>query len=128
MNNYAFVDSQGYVQQVAYSVEPFEIPGLTAVEIAEPIPESPNGWYQYHLATQQWVDTRTEQQKYDDAAAQVKKKRDFLLYESDWTQIPNNPLTNEQQQAWAVYRQELRDIPQQAGYPFNVDWPIAPAT
>lgn len=126
MNNYAFVDSQGYVQQVAYSVEPFEIPSLTAVEIVEPIPESPNGWYQYHLATQQWVDTRTEQQKYDVAAAQIKKKRNILLYESDWTQIPNNPLTTEQQQEWASYRQQLRDITNQPGYPYDIVFPTPP--
>lgn len=33
-----------------------------------------------------------------------------LLYESDWTQIPNNPLTPEYSAEWAVYRQELRDF------------------
>jgi hypothetical protein len=32
------------------------------------------------------------------------------LNESDWTQIPNNPLTPEYSAEWAVYRQELRDF------------------
>ena len=32
------------------------------------------------------------------------------LSNSDWTQIPNNPLTPEYSNAWAVYRQELRDF------------------
>jgi hypothetical protein len=57
---------------------------------------------------------------------EVKVKRDALLYASDWTQIPNNPLTAEQQQLWVVYRQELRDVTTQSGYPFNVVWPTAP--
>jgi hypothetical protein len=32
------------------------------------------------------------------------------LQASDWTQIPNNPLTPEYSAEWAVYRQELRDF------------------
>jgi hypothetical protein len=53
-------------------------------------------------------------------------KRKQLLNDSDWTQIQNNPLTAEQQAAWATYRQELRDITTQSGYPFNVIWPTPP--
>jgi DMSO/TMAO reductase YedYZ molybdopterin-dependent catalytic subunit len=60
------------------------------------------------------------------AIASVSQKRQRLLYSTDWTQIPNNPLSTAQQEVWATYRQELRDIPQQSGYPFNVVWPIAP--
>ena len=33
-----------------------------------------------------------------------------FLQDSDWTQIPNNPLTPEYSTAWALYRQELRDF------------------
>ena len=57
----------------------------------------------------------------------TKDRRDRLLAESDWTQIPRSPLTVEQQDAWAAYRQELRDIPQQAGFPLTVVWPTTPA-
>jgi hypothetical protein len=56
----------------------------------------------------------------------VKAKRDVLLQSTDWTQIPNNPLTPEVQQQFVVYRQELRDITLQSGYPFNVVWPLLP--
>ena len=70
---------------------------------------------------QKWVKD-TEKQKSD-----VLTTRSILLYQSDWTQIPNNPLTPEQQQAWAVYRQELRDVTSQSGYPFDVVWPTPPA-
>jgi hypothetical protein len=62
----------------------------------------------------------------DYIAEQIKEKRNKLLKEFDWTQLPNNPLTLEKQQAWAVYRQQLRDIPQQSGYPTNVIWPTQP--
>jgi len=60
------------------------------------------------------------------AGDQIKVKRDELLYASDWTQIPNNPLTTQAQEAWATYRQALRNITLQSGYPFNVTFPTAP--
>ena len=42
---------------------------------------------------------------------QMRQMRDMLLRNSDWTQMPDSPLLNEQKQAWAVYRQALRDFP-----------------
>lgn len=83
-------------------------------------PPKPNGSYVFNYTTKQW-DPDFDQQSY-----LVKQKRDKLLYESDWTQIPNNSLTPEVQQEWAIYRQELRDVTSQPGYPFNVIWPVQP--
>lgn len=37
-----------------------------------------------------------------------------------------NSLTAEQQQAWLEYRQALLDIPQQPGFPDNIEWPVQP--
>lgn len=88
------------------------------------IPSEP--WMVWDDQTAQWVDGRNFQQKYDDACNEVIAQRNFLLYQSDWTQIPNNPLTLEVQQQWADYRQQLRDITNQSGYPFNVVWPTQP--
>lgn len=57
----------------------------------------------------------------------TKDRRDQLLLESDWTQLPRSPLTVEQQETWAAYRQELRDVPQQSGFPLTIVWPTPPA-
>ena len=57
---------------------------------------------------------------------QIRAKRDRLLKESDWTQYPDSPLNVEQKQEWAIYRQALRDIPSQAGFPTDVQFPAAP--
>jgi hypothetical protein len=49
----------------------------------------------------------------DTAQEQTKNCRLVIksfLQDSDWTQIPNNPLTAEYSAEWAVYRQELRDF------------------
>jgi len=42
---------------------------------------------------------------------QMRAQRDACLVASDWTQMPDSPLTDEQRQAWATYRQALRDFP-----------------
>ena len=39
----------------------------------------------------------------------MRQQRDAFLIASDWTQLPDSPLTAEQRQAWADYRQALRD-------------------
>lgn len=53
-------------------------------------------------------------------AAEVRGKRARLLYDSDWTQLADAPVN---QAAWATYRQALRDITQQPGFPTDVTWP-----
>ena len=52
--------------------------------------------------------------------------RDELLYRSDWTQLPDVPDWVDVQ-AWRDYRQKLRDVPQQLGFPVAITWPDAPA-
>lgn len=58
--------------------------------------------------------------------AAIRAARDSLLASADWTQIQDSPLTDAEKIAWADYRQALRDVPEQAGFPDTVDWPIAP--
>lgn len=56
-------------------------------------------------------------------SAQARLQRDALLTRSDWTQIADAPVDKA---AWATYRQALRDITIQAGFPENIDWPVSP--
>ena len=55
--------------------------------------------------------------------AAARSKRNSLLAASDWTQVADAPVD---QAAWATYRQALRDIPTQAGFPKTIDWPAVP--
>jgi hypothetical protein len=55
---------------------------------------------------------------------EVRTKRNKLLQESDWTQTKDSP--DAVDVLWQPYRQALRDITTQQGFPFNVVWPIAP--
>jgi hypothetical protein len=56
-------------------------------------------------------------------AEAIRLQRDRLLAESDWTQLADAPLTDEEKTAWAAKRQALRDVPQQGGFPWAVAWP-----
>lgn len=60
---------------------------------------------------------------------QLRQDRDHILSKSDWTQMPDSPLTATQKTAWADYRQALRDLPQNVGEITSlgeVVWPIPP--
>ncbi len=59
-----------------------------------------------------------------DDAFTVRSRRAQLLAASDWTQLPDVPLATKQ--AWAAYRQALRDITEQPGFPHSVVWPEPP--
>ena len=56
-------------------------------------------------------------------AQKIRAERDQLLAASDWTQVADAPVN---QLVWATYRQALRDVPQQGGFPHNVSWPSKP--
>jgi len=55
---------------------------------------------------------------------EVLNERKAKLVASDWTQLPDVPISTKT--AWATYRQELRDITAQAGYPTEITWPTPP--
>lgn len=57
-------------------------------------------------------------------AAMARRERDELLAKSDWTQLPDIPQSTKD--LWAPYRQALRDITTQVGFPSNIDWPAPP--
>jgi hypothetical protein len=60
----------------------------------------------------------------DRVAEEVRSKRNQLLAASDWTQCKD--ISNTFSAIWAVYREDLRNVPQQAGFPWNVTWPSQP--
>ena len=58
-----------------------------------------------------------------DQATSVRASRTQMLKDSDWTQIADSTADKA---AWATYRQALRDISSQAGFPWTIDWPVQP--
>lgn len=65
------------------------------------------------------------EEKLEEKIISVKKQRYYLLLETDWSQLSDvSQLTKNK---WAPYRQELRNVTLQSGFPTNIIWPIKPA-
>ena len=60
------------------------------------------------------------------AADNVKTERNRLLAESDWVVAKAAEVQNPAPPEWVAYRQQLRDVTSQQGFPFNVVWPTKP--
>lgn len=56
----------------------------------------------------------------------IRAQRDMLLLQSDWTQLVDSPLADEDKATWSVYRQDLRDIPQDYPTGSGIVWPETP--
>lgn len=69
--------------------------------------------------TQGWV---VENKPQEEAELNIRSMRDNLLSQTDWMALSDNTLT----QPWADYRQALRDVTSQAGFPYSVVWPTPP--
>lgn len=61
-------------------------------------------------------------------AASVRAERNQRLAECDWTQLADSPLDADAKLAWQLYRETLRMVPEQAGFPWNVEWPPVPGS
>lgn len=86
-------------------------------------PEKPSEFHNWNLTTEAW--------ELDSAALRerLRFERDQRLYASDWTQLPDAPLTSKQKTAWQTYRQALRDIPANNADITDLDqvvWPTQP--
>tara|TARA_R110000796_G_scaffold114956_1_gene226894 strand:+ start:839 stop:1120 length:282 start_codon:yes stop_codon:yes gene_type:complete len=53
----------------------------------------------------------------------VRKQRDRLLSDTDWMALSDSPVMSPD---WATYRQALRDVSAQTGFPYDVNWPTKP--
>ncbi len=97
-----------------------------AVELAPGTPPSPFSVYDF--VARQWYDPRSDQQKYDQQATDMRNERDARLLQSDWTDTASAParLGEPLYTQWQAYRQALRDVTKQPGFPFNVVWPTPP--
>lgn len=66
-----------------------------------------------------------QQARIDSQWANVRAQRNNLLSGSDWTQLPDVPMSDDLRQQWVAYRAALRNVTNQPD-PFNITWPMAP--
>lgn len=70
---------------------------------------------------EQWENYRAVKDK--EQSDIVRLERNKRLYACDWTQLSDAPVDSA---AWAAYRQALRDISSQPGFPWEISWPVEP--
>lgn len=72
------------------------------------------------------VDQTTIEKREEIKWKEVRQERNKRLKETDWTQLPDSPVTGSKLTEWEAYRQELRDITDQVN-PFHIKWPDIPS-
>ena len=98
-------------------------------------------WYTHYIAGpvfQDYVDdqgiTHTAAEQYEaycfakdaEQGKVVRDERNRRLAECDWTQLEDSPLDADAKLAWQLYRETLRMVPQQSGFPWEINWPPKP--
>jgi len=114
------IDSFGY-DPVLEGPQPTLIPPYQYAQ-RDGVVEVNGQWFTHYIA----VTPDDEQKAAMDAtqATNVRADRNRRLAECDWTQLPDAPVDHA---TWAAYRQALRDVSSQPGFPWNVQWPSQPA-
>ena len=89
---------------------------------------APTNAHRWSNDSMSWVDMRSVEQVAAIEAEGVRMQRDRFLAETDWTDTlsAKSRLGDTLYQAWQDYRQALRDITNQPGFPSNVVWPESP--
>ena len=85
--------------------------------LSERVAADPDAWLAF-----------AKQQEADDLAVCVRARRDVLLVTTDRTQLPDADIAECCRDEYKAYRQRLRDIPGQPGFPYEVEWPDEPVT
>lgn len=113
---------EGIVAVVSMPVPAFD--AQTQKPVQESVPSFRNGRWELGYVVE--PQTPQEIQATRDArAVGVRLERNQWLSACDWTQLPDAP--DQIRAAYVQYRQSLRDVPQQAGFPFSVVWPAEPS-
>lgn len=73
-----------------------------------------------------WTLRSLTQEELDGVIKSIRSTRDGLLENCDWTQLSDSPLSDSDKSLWHTYRAELRNVPQQSGFPVDVTWPVIP--
>jgi len=91
------------------------------VAFADGVEQIDGKWYTKYSVAE--LDAEGIAAKDAEQAKSVRTQRGEKLKECDWTQVADAPVDKE---AWATYRQALRDVTTQEGFPWTIEWPTIP--
>lgn len=112
---YTETDEEGQIiEKIKYEYDMYHLKAVYRPELVEKLNDNDTleSWLNYAI-----------QSEYNEKASVIRTKRDALLNATDWTQMADTALSEQKQEAYRIYRQALRDIPEQEGFPDNVIWP-----
>lgn len=133
------IDSFGY-DPVLEGPQPTLIPPYQYAQ-RDGVVEVNGQWFTHYIAGPVFQDYTDDQGVVHTAAEQyeeycfakdaeqgkvVRAERNRRLAECDWTQLADSPLNVEAKSAWAFYRENLRMVPEQSGFPWDIQWPPTP--
>ena len=83
-------------------------------------------WPDKNKPSKTTLDALWEDVDADKKSERILQKQKQILTSCDWTQLADVDLTEEEKTAWTKYRQAVRDVNNQDGFPENVTWPEKP--
>ncbi len=89
-----------------------------------PTPSNPKFSAFWDAEKKTWV-VMSDEKKVKAYSSRMRVLRNQILESTDWTQMPDVPMDGQLRGKWAYYRQQLRDLPEQAAWPF-VGFPEQP--
>lgn len=105
-------EKQEEEESISYQCDLYKIEVTYRENLQESIEKNYDKWLKF-----------AKDSDYEKVATEVRKKRDELLKETDWTQMSDNSVSSTMLEKYQEYRQKLRDVPQQDGFPYDVEFP-----
>lgn len=107
------VENEETTTNIMYSYDLYVLKVTYRENLAEEIERNLENWL-----------NKAKEEDYNEVAVEIRKKRDELLASTDWTQMADTALSKAKQNAYKTYRQALRDVPEQPGFPYEVEFPV----
>jgi hypothetical protein len=123
--------AEAHWKRVASAQQGFELTATTGVAKSTVVEEHPEFNPDTHMIVERWEETETVRTlkfdlsplTQDQIVAAIRAKRNSLLGATDFYLAKDRPVSDEM----VSYRQALRELPDQAGFPDSIAWPIRPA-
>jgi hypothetical protein len=121
IENVILLDSDDIGTLINFPPENYDIVNIPTGGIAGAWSMCGIGW---SYIGSQFVEPPQIEESLEQLAAAARSRRNSLLAQTDWTQAADVPQATKD--LWATYRQALRDVPQQSGFPTEIVWPVKP--
>jgi len=115
IDEYTEKGEDGHPDVTGYTYDRYTITRPHSTELRARIGANPGLWLAF-----------AKELEAEQLATAARIRRDAALAETDRTQLPDADIADKSREDYRVYRQALRNIPEQPGFPYEIDWPEVP--